>query len=69
MNIGTGRGTSIREVIKLVCDAAALNGVFAIETDRRSGDPASVCADVTLIKKAIGFVTDNSIEASIKSLF
>jgi len=69
MNIGTGRGTSIREVIKLVCDAAALNGVVAIETDRRSGDPASVCADVTLIKKAIGFVTDNSIEASIKSLF
>jgi UDP-glucose 4-epimerase len=69
MNIGTGRGTSIREVIKLVCDAAALNGVLAIETDRRSGDPASVCADVTLIKKAIGFETDNSIEASIKSLF
>ena len=69
MNIGTGRGTSIREVIKLICDAAALSDVIAIETDRRSGDPASVCADVTLIKKAIGFVTQNSIEASIKSLF
>jgi UDP-glucose 4-epimerase len=69
MNIGTGRGTSIREVIKLVCDAAPPSDVIAIEADRRSGDPASVCADVTLIKKAIGFVTDNSIEASIKSLF
>ena len=69
MNIGTGRGTSIREVIKLVRDAAALSDVIAIETDRRLGDPASVCADVTLIEKAIGFVTQNSIEASIKSLF
>ena len=69
MNIGTGRGTSIREVIKLVCEAAAISDVVAIEADRRSGDPASLCADVTLIKKAIKFVTQNSIEASIKSLF
>jgi UDP-glucose 4-epimerase len=69
MNIGTGSGTSVREVIKLVCDAAAPSDVITIETDRSSGDPASLCADVTLIKKAIGFVTQNSIEASIKSLF
>jgi len=69
MNVGTGRGVSVREVIKLVCEAAAANNVIPIETDRRSGDPASLCADVTLIKKAIGFVTQNSIEASIKSLF
>lgn len=69
MNVGTGRGTSIREVIKLICDAAALSDVIAIETNRRLGDPASLCADVTLIKKAIKFVTQNSIEASIKSLF
>jgi len=69
MNVGTGRGTSIREVIKLVGDAAVISNVIAIETDRRSGDSASVCADVTLIKKAVGFVTQNSIEGSIKSLF
>ena len=69
MNVGTGRGASVREVIKLVCEAAALNDVIAIEAERRSGDPASVCADVALIKKAMGFVTQNSIETSIKSLF
>jgi len=69
MNVGTGRGASVREVIKLVCEAAALNNVIPIETDRRSGDPASLCADVTLINKEIGFVAQHSIEESIKSLF
>jgi len=69
MNVGTGRGASVREVIKLVCDAAALNDVNAIEVERRSGDPAFLCADVTLINKTIGFVAQYSVEASISSLF
>jgi len=69
LNVGTGRGASVREVIKLVCDASALNDVISIEAERRSGDPAFLCADVTLINKAIGFVAQYSIEASVKSLF
>ena len=69
MNVGTGRGASVREVIKLVGEAAALDNVIPIETDRRSGDPAFLCADVALIKKAIEFVSHNSIQASIKGLF
>ena len=68
MNVGTGRGASVREVIKLVCEAAK-NNLKAIEADRRSGDPASLCADVTLINREIGFVAEYSIEASVKSLF
>jgi len=69
MNVGTGRGASVREVIKLVCDAAVLNDVMSIESERRSGDPAFLCADVTLINKAMNFVSYYSIEASVKSLF
>ena len=69
MNVGTGCGASVREVIKLVCEAATHNDVSAIEVDRRPGDPAFLCADVTLINKSIGFVSHNSIEASIKSSF
>jgi len=69
MNVGTGRGASVREVIKLVCDAAVLNDVMSIESERRSGDPAFLCADVTLINKAMNFVSHYSIEASVKSLF
>lgn len=69
MNVGTGSGASVREVINLVCAAAALNDVSAIEVERRSGDPAFLCADVTLINQALGFVAQNSIEESVKSLF
>ena len=69
MNVGTGRGASVREVIKFLCEAAALNNVIPIEIDRRLGDLASLCADVALINRAIGFVSKYSIEASIKSLF
>jgi len=69
MNIGTGRGTSVREVIKLVRDAASLSDVISIETVRRSGDPGFLCADVSLIKKTTDFTSHESIEASIKSLF
>ena len=69
MNVGSGGGFSVREVIKLVWDAASVNNMIPIETDRRSGDSASLCADVTLINKEIGFVAQYPIEASINCLF
>jgi UDP-glucose 4-epimerase len=65
MNVGTGRGGSVREVIKLVCKAAGRSEVAAFETDRRAGDPAFLCADVSLIKSAIGFSSKYSLDASI----
>jgi UDP-glucose 4-epimerase len=69
MNVGTGRGGSVREVIKLVCAAADHADVVASEQDRRAGDPAFLCADVSLIKSAIGFSSKYSLEASTESLF
>jgi UDP-glucose 4-epimerase len=69
MNVGTGRGGSVREVIKLVSRAAGENDVLVSEHDRRAGDPAFLCADVTLIRKAIGFNAEYSLEASTDSLF
>jgi UDP-glucose 4-epimerase len=69
MNVGTGRGGSVREVIKLVCTAAGRSDVVAVEAERRSGDPAFLCADVSLIQKAIGFGSKYSLESSTESLF
>jgi len=69
MNIGTGRGASVREIIKLVLDATNKSDTKVIETDRRAGDPAFLCADVSLAKSAMGFESQYSLEASIKSLF
>ena len=69
MNVGTGRGGSVREVIKLVCEAAGRSEVVAVEEGRRAGDPAFLCADVSLIKGAIGFGSKFSLEVSAGSLF
>ncbi len=68
MNVGTGFGASVREVIKLVCEAAGRCGVVAIEDGRRTGDPAFLCADVSLIKSAIRFSSQYLLSASIRSL-
>jgi len=65
MNVGTGRGGSVREVIKLVCAAAGRNDVVADEKQRRAGDPAFLCADVSLIKDAIGFNSKYTLTESI----
>jgi UDP-glucose 4-epimerase len=69
MNVGTGRGGSVREVIKLVCEAAGRSDVVASEKDRRAGDPAFLCADVTLISKSIGFNAKFSLETSTESVY
>jgi UDP-glucose 4-epimerase len=69
MNVGTGRGGSVREVIKLVSAAAGKSDVVADEKERRAGDPAFLCADVSLIKAAIGFNAKYSLEVSAGSLF
>jgi len=69
LNVGTGRGVSVKEVIELICNEASLDDVSTIQSERRQGDPAVLCADITLIKKTINFVSHISIEESIKSLF
>jgi len=68
LNIGTGRGASVREIIKLVLEATNKTDTQVIETDRRAGDPAFLCADVTLAKTAMGFESKYSLEESIRSL-
>lgn len=68
MNVGTGRGGSVREVINLVCEAAKRSDVVAVEAERRAGDPAFLCADVSRIKNSIGFISNYSLVASAVSL-
>jgi UDP-glucose 4-epimerase len=69
MNVGTGCGGSVREVIKLVCAAAGRNDVVACEAERRAGDPAFLCAEVSLIKSGLKFSSNYLLKASIESLF
>ena len=69
MNIGTGRGASVREIIDLVLQATNRIDTEVIKSPRRAGDPAFLCADVTLAKSAMGFESKYSLEESIRSLF
>jgi UDP-glucose 4-epimerase len=69
MNIGTGRGASVREIIDLVLQATNKTDTEVIQSPRRAGDPAFLCADVTLAKSAMGFESKYSLEESIRSLF
>lgn len=69
INIGTGRGASVREIIKLVLDATGKSDTEVIENPRRAGDPAFLCADIETAKSAMGFTSKYSLEESVKSLF
>jgi UDP-glucose 4-epimerase len=69
MNVGTGRGASVREVIKLVCEAAGRGDVVAVEEGRRAGDPAFLCADVSLIKKKFVALMSKTLTKSVESIY
>ena len=64
-----GRGASVREIIKLVLEATNKSDTQVIESPRRAGDPAFLCADINLAKSAMGFTSKYSLEESIRSLF
>jgi UDP-glucose 4-epimerase len=68
MNLGTGKGSSVRDVIRLVLEASGYLDVAVKEEGRRMGDPAFLCANVALINDSIGFCTKFTLEESIRSL-
>jgi UDP-glucose 4-epimerase len=69
MNIGTGKGASVREIVKFVIDAMGRSDVTPRDVDRRAGDPAFLAADVSLAKSAMGFTAKYSLKESVESLF
>jgi UDP-glucose 4-epimerase len=69
MNIGTGSGASVREVINLIGTAAGHTEVVASEQSRRAGDSAVLYADTQLIKSALGFSSNSTLKSSLGSLF
>ncbi len=68
LNVGTGTGASVREVIALVLEAQGRTDVKAVEAERRAGDPAFLCADVSAIKCVVGFSAKYSLRESAGSL-
>jgi UDP-glucose 4-epimerase len=69
LNVGTGKGGSVREVIDFVAKSFGHKEAITSELERRSGDPAFLCADVSLIKNTLGFSAAFSLQVSTESLF
>lgn len=69
MNIGTGQGASVREVIQLLCTSLNQTEIKPIELGRRAGDSVSLIADVSLISSALDFRTAFSLNDGIEALF
>jgi UDP-glucose 4-epimerase len=68
LNVGTGSGRSVREVITLLSAAMDRTHINAVVRNRRSGDSALLCADVSLMEDTLGYKAQYSLEASISSL-
>ena len=69
MNVGTGQGASVREVIGLIAATFGLENFEIVENARREGDPGFLCADVTLIHNTFGLRESFNLADSIRSLF
>jgi UDP-glucose 4-epimerase len=69
INIGTGQGVSVRQIIHRVLLQLDKTDTEVIEIDRRAGDPAFLCADVSLAKSALNFESRYSLEESTASIF
>jgi UDP-glucose 4-epimerase len=52
INLGTGRGTSVREIVE-ACRKVTGHPIPAVMGDRRSGDPAELVADNRLAKELL----------------
>jgi UDP-glucose 4-epimerase len=69
LNVGTGEGASVLEVIKLITRIGGRPEIYNSILARRDGDPAILCADISLIRNSLGFKAKYSLQASIESLF
>ena len=69
MNVGTGEGASVREVIELVGISLKQENLQVISSPRRAGDSGFLCAEVTLINATLGFKASYNLVDSIRSLF
>jgi len=66
VNLGTGRGVSVAEVIAAV-EAVSGREVPRVVTDRRPGDPVSVYADVALASSLLGWTASRDLHAIVES--
>lgn len=68
LNVGTGEGHSVREVISQIIQEAGYSNVEVMEKSRREGDPASLCADTSKFQEIMNEPPDFTLRDSVSSL-
>jgi UDP-glucose-4-epimerase GalE len=66
VNLGSGRGTSVREVVDAVSKVIG-RAVPTVDGARRAGDPAEVWADRTLAEQVLGWRPQHALDDMIES--
>lgn len=66
LNVGTGRSTSVKSMIDLIIQESGQE-TTPLNVARRSGDPASVVADASLIKDLLDWKSSFSVEEIVSS--
>lgn len=65
-NLGTGNGSTVREV-HAACEKVLGRKIPVIEEGRRAGDPAELVADSTKARKILGWNPSRTLEDSIRT--
>ncbi len=65
-NVGTGSGSSVREVIAALSDALG-RPIDAVVGERRPGDPARLVADVTAARQDLGWKAEYGLKEIVQS--
>ena len=66
INIGTGIGASVFEVLAMIEKVSGIQ-IEAVRAPRRSGDPAALVADVTLAQELLKWKSNKGLETMISS--
>ncbi|KAB1659482.1 UDP-glucose 4-epimerase GalE [Pseudoclavibacter chungangensis] len=66
LNVGTGRGYSVREVIDAVARVSGI-AIEPVVEPRRAGDPADLIADARLITESLGWHARHDLDDMVES--
>jgi UDP-glucose 4-epimerase len=66
INIGTGSGTSVYEVLEMIQDVTGIS-IEPIVGQRREGDPPTLVADVSLAKELLGWQSSRDLREIVSS--
>ena len=66
INIGTGSGASVFEVLEMIQDVTGIS-IDPVISERREGDPAALVADVSLSKELLGWQSSRDLREIVTS--